>query len=265
MTLDETTQYKIPRELERRSPRRVQRKAKSLGCGLVGGRLFIMPHMIVGVVMLFGVLPVKLATVTVGEVYQGRITGTSTKSGSKGRTNYNLQYSYEADGQTHKGERSIKSNEYERLSRAADAEPAETLEVRALNIAGYQTEEAFFPNESRAKPVLFVLLFALFWNAILSVFVFILWVAPWMEKRLYKYGKPVVGRVVKMHTKHAKSTSYHLDYEFDHPGLGQRIATMIVPYDRWQQAREGESVTVLCHPHRKRPTLIYEYGDFVCL
>jgi hypothetical protein len=252
-------QYKIPRELEKRPPRPVRRRAGTLGCGIIAGRFFTLVLLGVGLVLLARI-PIVYDVVTHGESHPGIVTKTWTSRGRRS-TSYNVAYSYEAGGQSHSGSRSVTHAQYDQLVASPTALP---LDVRAKEVLGTYYDEMFLPGDSHTKPVWMAALVAVIINGVACLIGYLTWIVPMQHKRLCREGKPIPGRITRMHSSSGKTTTYYLDYEFDHPGLGLRTATMTVESQRWHQAQVGELVTALCYPNRKRPTVIYEYGDFEC-
>jgi len=91
------------------------------------------------------------------------------------------------------------------------------------------------------------------------------YIPPWFEKRLCRRGTAVTGYVTEKRISRGKHTTYHLCYEYQHPRLGKSRSSVSVPYSRWQTARTGAMVTVLCYPRRAENfSILYEYGDFEC-
>jgi hypothetical protein len=252
-------QFKIPRELERRPPRPVRRRAGTLGCGVIGGRLFAVIFLCVGLFLLARI-PIVYAMVTHGESHTGTVQKTWTSRGRRS-TSYHVQFSYEAGGQIHTDSRTVSHAQYDQLSTAPPSLP---LDVRALSFADTYYDQMYLPGESLWGPVWVAVLVAVVGNGIAWLISYFVWIVPWQHKKLCREGKPIVGQIARMHSTKGKTTTYFLDYEFDHPGLGVRVRTMTVTRERWHQAYVGEPVSVLCYSHRKRPTVIYEYGDFEC-
>jgi hypothetical protein len=254
--------FSMPRELEGRRPRRVRRKAGSLGCGIVFGRLFILPHTLIGLFLLF-MVPVTIAMMFFGQVHEGRVVTKWMTSGKK-KINYHIRYSYDAGGEHRSGERSCSKSEYDAIAEPAPSRPPQSIEIRSVGLMGHHFHEAILPGESQWGKIGGTAAIALFWNGFLSIFVYFLWIAPWQEKRLCRWGTPVPGRIFGKHTRSGKSTSYYLDYEFIQPQIGICRKKQSVTSERYYQAREGELVTVLCYPQRTWGAVIYEYGDFEC-
>src|SRR5215212_3866639 len=252
--------FKIPRELERRPPRPVRRRAGTLGCGIIGGRLAVLLFFGAGLVLLARI-PIVYEVVTHGESHPGSVTKTWTSRGRRSTT-YHVGYSYEAGGQLRTDSRSVSHSQYDQL---AASPPNLPLDVRVKEIWGTHYDQMFLPGESRMGPVWMAALVAVIINGVGCLIGYFIWLVPAQHKRLCREGKPIVGHVTRMHSSSGKTTTYYLDYEFDHPGLGVRTATMTVTSDRWHQAQVGEPVSVLCYPNRKGPTVMYEYGDFECL
>jgi len=254
-------QFKIPRELERRPPRPVHRRAGTLGCGVIGGRLFAIIFLIAGLIVL-GRIPIVIAVVTQGESHAGTVEKTWTSRGRRGSTHYHVGYAYEAGGIIHSDSRSVSHSQYDQLAANRGAMP---LDVRAMEIGGTYFDQMFLPGEWLWGPVWLAVLIAAIINGVALLICYFVWIVPAQHKGLCRAGKPVPGRISRMHSSSGKTTTYYLDYEFDHPGLGVRTATLTVPSERWHMAQVGEPVTVLCYANRKRPTVMYEYGDFECV
>jgi hypothetical protein len=262
--MEETTQqFEMPPELRKAPPRRIRRRSGAgAGCVIIFGRLFILPHTIIGIGLLC-MIPLTFAKVFLGDVHQGRIVRTWTSSGDDS-TNYHLGYEYDADGVHRSGDRTCSRSKYNAIG-----DPRRTqlpIDVYSLNVLGWHTREALLPGESRWKRVGFYLLMALFWNGVVSVFVYMLWIAPWRVKQLYRWGLAVPGRIISKRTSSSDdSTTCYLDYEFIQPKLGRIQEKQSVSSERFAAANEGQLVTVLCHPRKRSPALIYEFGDFECL
>ncbi|HEV8379791.1 MAG TPA: hypothetical protein VGP99_13145 [Tepidisphaeraceae bacterium] len=254
-------QFKIPRELERRPPRPVRRRAGTLGCGTLGARFIAIIFLGAGLFVL-GRIPVIIAVVTHGESHPGTVMKTwISKSGRRSSTSYHVRYAYEAAGQVHSDSRTVSHEQYDQLSASPPALP---LDVKALSIGGTYFDQMFLPGESLWGPVWWAVLVAAIVNGVAGLISYYIWIVPWQHRKLCREGKPIVGHITRMHSSSGKTTTYYLDYEFDQPGLGVRVATMTVTSERWHQAQVSEPVTVLCYPNRKRPTVMYEYGDFEC-
>ena len=259
MISDPPEPYKIPRELERRPPRSVRRRPGTLGCSVVIARVIALVFLSVGIALLV-MVPITIAVVTRGESHPGQVQKTWISRGRRG-SSYHVRYYYEAGGQVHTASRAVSRSQYDQLTSSPTSLP---LDVRAMPISGVYFEQMFLPGESQSGPIWFAIAAAVISNGLAFLLIYYIWIIPAGHKRLCRYGKPILGHIVKMHSKSGKTTTYYLDYQFDHPGLGDRTATLTVQPDRWHQAQVGEPVTVLCYPNRKRPTLIYEYGDFEC-
>ena len=256
-------QFEMPRELQRPSPRRIKRRSDApAGCVMVFGRLFILPHMIVGVGMLF-MVPLTILKVYFGERHEGRIVKKWTTSGEDG-TIYHIGYEYDADGMHRTGDRTCSRSQYNALNDPAPNQTPQGIEVRSFHLLGRHWHEALLPGESGLKRIGFYAFFALFWNGVVSVFVYLFWIGPWRQRQLYRWGTPVPGRIASKRTESGENTTYYLDYEFIQPQLGMQRKKQSVTSDRFSQAGVGQLVTVLCYPNKTAPSEIYEFGDFVC-
>jgi hypothetical protein len=208
-------------------------------------------------------VPMTIVKVFFGDTTEGRIVRKWTTSGED--TNYHVKYEYDADGVHRWGERSCSRAEYDAIGDPQRIQPPPSIEIRSINVLGRHFEEAIMPGETRLGRIGFYLLFGLFWNAIVSVFVYVLWIAPWRTKQLYRWGKPVPGRILSKRISSGEDTTYYLDFEFIQPQFGRLQTKQSVSSQRYSAASEGQLVTVLCHPQKKWPVVIYEYGDFECV
>jgi len=220
--------------------------------------------MIIGVLLLLAV-PATIAAVFFGNVHRGRVVKAWTARSSKGRTNYHLKYAYDAGGREKTGERTISNRQYGELTGASTGNIVLPIQVWTVHLGGFYFDQVVLSDESPWVSVGLTVLFALFWNGVLSIFVYFIWIAPWQEKRLYRWGTPVPGRITAMHTRSGKRISYCLDYEFIQPQLGLLRKQQPIQGKQYRQAHKGQLVTVLCYPHKKRPAVIYEYGNFECV
>ena len=254
-------QFEMPRELHRPGPRSIRRRSGVMsGCGLIFGRLFILPHMIVGIGMLI-MAPLTIVKVYFGESTQGVIVKKWITTGED--TNYHVKYQYDADGVHHGGERTCSKSAYDAIGDPQESEAP--VEIRRINVFGVNMDEAILPGESRLGRISFYLLFGFVWNAILSVFVYVLWIHPWRTRQLYRWGKPVPGRICSKRISSGEDMSYYLGFEFIQPKFGMLRTELSVTSDRFMQAREGQLVTVLCYLHKRWPAVVYEYGDYHCV
>ena len=117
--------------------------------------------------------------------------------------------------------------------------------------------------------VLFASLLALAWNVVFLWVVYLyakVWLKDRFYLRLYRWGTAVEGRVVRKWEKSEKESAHcYLECEFQHPGLGVRKIKLGVKRGEYRKTHEGRAVSVLCYPHRRRPTRVYEFGhDFRC-
>jgi hypothetical protein len=265
------------------APRSVRRRPGA-AVGLWAIRLFILPHTCVGVGLIaamvfmpFWVLAGTDTTTTVTRVWTTR---------SKNTTSYRIEYTDPADGRSTR-EDTVTGQEYERLSRllktpgAVDAveadptlPPAAALKVRSLRIGPYTHRGVIEPGASGWGTVGVVWLIGLFWNGIVSIFFYLIYVAPMREKRLHRNGDATLGRITGKTTRRGQKggTRYVLKYTFTPPrrGISERSrrddgessSEYVVERAQWDAAAEGDEVWVLHWPDRAKPNVLYGYGSY---
>ncbi len=174
----------------RTSPRKgesVQPRASAAGASGVrrragcGARLFILPHMLVGLGFLVIMMPGSILWAVFGVDEQRAVTRVWEGRTSKGKPTYSLAYRGPA-GSDEPGERSISYEEFRQLRSAqgeAAVESAAQVTVRRWNVWGqWGVEKVLMSGESRWGVVGFIWLFGLLWNSIASVFIYRFYFRP---------------------------------------------------------------------------------------
>src|SRR3954463_13410796 len=142
---DANETFSMPPELQQRPPRQVRRRVGSSGCGILIGRLFILPHMLIGLFLLLVMVPATIAAVYFGEVRDGRLVKTWTTKSSKGSISYRMKYAYDAAGVEHTSDKTISRKEYDKLSGWGDPQWSGPLKVHTKNILGHSFAEVVLP------------------------------------------------------------------------------------------------------------------------
>jgi hypothetical protein len=108
---------------------------------------------------------------------------------------------------------------------------------------------------------------ALFWNGILSVFLWTLYVRPWRGRMLVRNGTPVVGIVRSWAPQPGKGgPAYRLTYEYaaaDSSGLAEpRSGKMTTRRKEAADYLPGRLVTIVYDPRKPARSVIYELADY---
>ena len=234
------------------------------GFGLWFIRLFILPHMCVGVGMV-GFLVLNLLVAAFGTGASAVVTHLHTSRGNKGSTAYHVDYHYTLEGREFSHSGTVGAAAYAALPRPKDLEgPASTLPVRHLNLGRWHYQVITLEG-SAWKTAGGILLFALFWNGILSVFVYVAWVAPLRARWLVRGGQTTMGMILTSRAaRGSKSTSYYATFRFRDPATGQEIQReMSLPgLAQYNEARAGREVTVIYQPEKPRRALVYELSGY---
>ncbi len=227
------------------------------GCG----RVFILPHMLAGV-FLFFYLIFLLLWAAFGVDYQGEVTGAGESRSNKSTT-YRVNYKFPVDGVVMNDSQTVAyevMNRYQKL----DAMSPEQKSVRVRYLVIGVFKQAGLPElESPWKTIGGMTLFVLFWNGLLSVFVYLLWISPIRIRRLYVHGEPAVGRVLSKRAQSGKGTTYWVEYEFSDPVTGDKLKKEIVTVrEAWNKVSQGDEVTVLFKPSKPKHSVAYELGPY---
>jgi hypothetical protein len=240
-------------------PRRVRGLLAGGGEGWLG-RIFILPHTLVGVGAAGFWIFLLLANLF-GTDLQGVVTGTKTSHSRKGGTSYSAQYEYEVDGRKMKGSDGIGFAACEQFNREKDSKPSVQIQYFALgpwHHARLRIAGGFW------REVGFMTLWVAFWNSIVGFFIYMIWIQPILVRQLYKHGLEAAGVITNKRARTGKSTSYYISYKFDDPRSGSPIQSEIQVYNhkKWNMASVGEPVTVLYAPDKLKRSTVYEYGGY---
>jgi hypothetical protein len=266
-------EHEFEPELSLPVPRPVRRRGGwTAGCGIWFLRLFILPHTIAGAVMLGMAILLTLAWIGValfGVEMQGHVVSKneshSPKSKSRPKTTtYTLNYNFTVDGRHYGGSTPVTAQEY------ATFEKGQPVPLRVLTWA---PEHAHWPRVEKYSPMGSlggVWFFALFWNGILSIFLWMAWGRSWYQWRLVRSGEPAIGTVKEMRSynvKGGRSCTIRYDYTCYPPdgGLEQTYHGSVTVRESEAEAsglQIGDPVTVLYLPQRPKWSLLYRFADF---
>jgi hypothetical protein len=242
-------------------PRPLVRRPQAAGAIRWLARLFILPHVLVGLSFLATIV-IAVSNPLFGTDTDAHITEERV-SRIKSGYSYQVTYAYVHGGRQILGYRSFSLGGRSSPSDEERLSPGKIVPVRHIGVGALRHEELLLPGESAWKGVAPVLFMAAFWNGIVGVFVYTLWYLPWRNRNLLRWGTAVPGQITRLHTKTGKSTSYHADYTFTMPGGTVHEATMTVSTkELWETLAEGQPVTVLRSPGGPKPSVIHEASDY---
>jgi len=240
-------------------PRRVHGR---LGGGLWFTRLFIMPHMLVGIGAI-GYLVFLLLWHVFGTDFPATVIDTKVSHSSKHGDSYILNYRFEAGGETKFDSGTVGWSVYQTYQKKTPGQTNPPVTVHYLGL-GPLHHAALRESSSPWSEMGFVTLWAIFWNGVLSIFVYQIWVKPIRARLLYKNGDSTAGKLLKKRVQTGKSSAYYVSYRFNEPVSGQQYESEILvwSHDSWLQAVEGQPVTVLFARNNPKRSTVYEFGGY---
>jgi Protein of unknown function (DUF3592) len=261
-------EYTLEPELTTPPPRRVRaREGCGHGCGLWGVRLFIMPHTLAGVFLAsqaVSAILIYLGVLFVGTEVEGRIVKKTATPGKK-QTYYEVEYVFTLNGNDYADKRGVDAEDYAAINEG------QRISVRVLAMS---PQSGHWPGIPRASPISQVagtIFGALLWNGILSVFLWYLYVRPWRQRQLVRYGEAVAGTVSEVKSSPTKGgTAYTITYQYRVPfdpktGDTDRHATGKVRLEPPQSAADvqpGDLLTVLYDPRKPTRSTLYRFSDY---
>jgi hypothetical protein len=262
------------------APREVKRRAGAQ-FGLWAIRLFILPHTLFGIALLGAMLflPIWQLCGTESMAPATRAWASSTRRS----TNYQVEYVDPVTGKLRQrgGLARVEFDRIAKLLRIQDAartsvdadtkpSPVPVVRVKTLKIGQWHYSDVIAAGSSGWKAVGGVWAMGLFWNAIIGVFAFMVYVQPWRQWRLRRNGEASPGRIVEKRTMSGSKgrRRYVLKYAFspgarsgrNRPGGEESIAEQDVTKSAWDAASEGDEVWVLHWPGKAKPSALWEMG-----
>ncbi len=239
-------------------PRRV-RGLISGGGGVWFGRIFSLPHTLVGLGA-FGYWLFLVFYILFGTDTTGVVTGTELYYPKRG-TNYVVKFEYQTGGKTETGSDEVSQADYELLK--ALKVPRPEVPIRHFSL-GPLKAAMLRDRDSYWRKMGPVTLFVGFWDAAMGMIVYMIWIKPLRVRRLYKYGQETPGIVTKKRVQKGKSLAYYISYIYRDPITGESIRKESQVYDqgRWSSAWVGQPVTVLYAVRNPKRSTTYEYGGY---
>src|SRR5688572_30797451 len=259
-----------PSDVPSEVPRRLRRRngPEATGCGLWFLRLFILPHTLIGL-GLIGWVFVNFALLVAGTSTDAQVIAKSTGRGKNEQT-YVVEYVFGENNRFH-DKTSVNRAVYQRIAlpdgkvqvEKDTSAPPPTIPIRYLSAGDLHY------SQSRLGTGIwgvlgFSLVFATFWNAILSIFFYMAWIGPFVGNKLYRSGTVARGKITKKRVISGRPRRVKLTYEFE-TDSGQQVTSTMTAGQASRAESEayvGQVVTVLYSPDRPNKSVLYEYGNY---
>jgi hypothetical protein len=249
--------------------RRVRRRAG------VGGwvfaaflRIFILPHTLVGIGLLFA-MPASILWAVAGHDHVGAVERLWVTT-HKRTQSYHVEYVYDlpADGPLAGPRRcsqtTVNRSVYDTLNSLPRGQ--RTVHVRALGVPPLFYDDVIDGRGGAWRVVGFTWLFGTFWCGIVSLFAYAIYVSPWLTRRLYRSGTAVRGTIASKRMTYGKTVTRLVTFRFQTPDGRTHTGEMACAGSvaEWDAAGAGDPVTVLYDPRRPKRSIAYEFGPYRC-
>lgn len=223
-------------------PRKIKTRSRAGMFGLIFARLFILPHTVVGLGMLL-LLFSKIILALIGSHTEARVLEKTTQHGAKSSVTYKVAYSFTHGVADYSGSTQIDQKAYQRL-RDGGPVPIVYLSFAPQYVSDYQDPHQRFPANTG-----FLLFIALFWNGIVAIFVYVLYIDPWRRKQLIIHGMEVPGQIqAKRLQRGAKGGTRHVvDYTYTVQGQ-LRHASITTTRAQHEACQEGDTLAIAYDP-----------------
>jgi hypothetical protein len=226
----------------KQSPRKVRYRNKSGCLGIWGIRLFILPHTLVGLGVALMFL-FKISLGLFGSRVDGRFESEANKLNSKGKSFVLLKYSFFANQERHIAEVEVSESRNRMLKEKA------FLPIVYLSILPSKTSQIMEPDKIFPPDTWMAGGFALFWNSILSVFVYAIYISPYRKKRLLMYGVETSGQVTTCSSYRGSKggTRYSVAYFYMVDGVKYEDAENVYK-SQFENTHEGMTLRIIYDP-----------------
>lgn len=238
-------------------------RARTSRIGIWGDRIFILPHMLVGVFFLFVLMPGSVVWALFGENHSARVTRIWSDTTSRGATHYHVAFTYSFSGRARSEDQGVSLDHYQRLEREAKTD--RTVTVRAISVGPLFYGHLIDGTLDAWKQAGVLWLFGSFWSLICGLFFFALYVEPYRQRKLCRTGVPIIGKILSKNVSTGKSTAYYIRYAFVTPVGDHIIGNMTTSANQWQLAEVGQKTTVLYNPGKPRRSVLYDYSAYECI
>lgn len=265
---------RVPVELP--APPRPIRRRKGRGFFLGGVHLLLFPHCLIGACTFLGAVWMTGCLVLIGllgTTVEGKITG-KTVSKSKSTTVHRVYCGYSVGGQWYVTSTTVTVETYDSV------EAESPVLVRVFTQAPDMSPQVALPGSSRWSDLGGIWAFTLFWNGVMSFFVWDAYLRPLLYRRLVRHGIATTGRIVDKKCQQGKNPSWMVSYHYQTPVVQttddagallvqplevaavRRQGVMHVSPKAYEAIGVGDTVTVLYDPYRPNWSVVYEAADY---
>jgi hypothetical protein len=230
-------------------PRAVRRKTG--GCLLVALRLFILPHMIAGLYFI-GSIPARWYVAHYGTPVTATVDRLTTESTRKG-TGYSVHFHYVLNRHLYNDTASVGSETFDG-TRVHDVHPGRAS-------AWFGVPLFLGPPEWQNGGIQVLIGMAIFWNAIVGVFVYNLWFVPLRDRKILRWGEISAGVITARKKVSGRGAdTFRLYYTFT-TASGEQF-TGKARTNSVLASMIGLPVMVVYLPYLPKRNLAYEYCDY---
>lgn len=244
------------KELALLPPRPICRRA---GRGWLIGfqQIFILPHTFVGIGLIVFMVGSWIFLIF-GTTVPAQITELKTTRGSKNTTAYEVHFRYQQFGTEHQERTTVPKAVFDTLHQN------DVLDVKVFPLPISSLTQLKYPGsfDSHVVKVMVSTAMALFWNGIVSVFLWAFYVRPLINRWLVQNGWPASGQITGKSVQSGKTTTYYVEYQFALPQDGTKPGKMEVTADAYSLVNPGDSVSILYSTKNPGWNVVYELADY---
>jgi len=252
--------HTIEPELLGSTPRTVRFKDRRSIGALLFMFIFLCPFVYVGLSTFFDT-SIATAVSLMGTTISADVSGKQVEDDSESGTSYRVYLDYRVGGEFESSSSKVSSSDYARLYED------QHVTIKILPLLPDKSPEIVGASAERWSTVKFFWGITLFWNAIVSVFLHLIFVRSLLTRKILVHGIATVGEISKKTRSESDGhTNYLLHYRFDPAGSNgatSQIATTTVTEAESSCVDVGDQVTVLYLPDKPNWSAIYPFSPYI--
>jgi hypothetical protein len=217
--------------------------------------LFMLPFVLAAIFLTLSTF-VGIGVDIFGVDTTGVVYGHETHDDAEGGTSYTLRYKYRVAGSEHNKSAHVSKNEYKRI------QDGEELRVRFL--PGLSEMSAKLPDTTNGLfMTLFMIGFTTFWDLLIGVFCWGIFIYPFVEKNILRNGVATEAQVVDLIVDATgEDMIYKLKYRFYLASGACLDGEVSVDRSQYYATNRGDRITVLYLPSKPQDHRTLEYSQF---
>lgn len=208
----------------------------------------------IGVIVIF---ILKIAMGVVGTKTDATVLEKTWHRGSKGGTTYRVRFAFTDGTERHEGKSQVNQETWDRLPERGFI-PIIYLPIFPEILSDYKDPKSIFPSGTGL-----MLGIGLFWNSIMGLFAYFIYIVPRKRKRLVIDGAEADGVVTGKETQRGSKGGITYQVRYRYTVLGETLTGKEdVPKDLFERTQEGQTISVVYAPQKPSRSVAVDLSEW---